>query len=301
MGHHHDHSPPAGDQMTWAFAISVGLNLTFTIVQAVYALYAHSMSLLADAGHNLGDVVSLILAWGASWLATKPSTDRFSYGYKRTSILAALINALLLIFTSGAIVYESIRKLISPSPVDEIIVIIVAAIGILINGGTAMLFIKGREHDLNIKGAFLHLASDALISLGVVGAGIAILLTGWYWLDPLAGLLIVAAILYGTWDLLCDSMNLLLDAVPVHVDRQKVKNYLMTVPGVKAVHDLHIWGLSTKEVALTAHLVMPEQRLEDEDYHRINDDLLHQFRINHVTLQTEVGDDISCQQAHSCE
>ena len=301
MGHNHNHAHSAPEHMTWAFAIAVTLNLTFTIVQATYAISAHSMGLLADAGHNLGDVVGLILAWGANWLATKPSSDRFSYGYKRTSILAALINALLLIFTSGAIVYESIRKLISPAPVNEAIIIIVAAIGILINGSTALLFLKDCTHDLNIKGAFLHLASDALVSLGVVVAGIIILFSGWYWLDPVVGLVIVAAILYGTWGLLRDSINLLLDAIPIHVDLAAVKSYLATLPGVMSIYDLHIWGLSTKDVALTVHLVMPERSLTDADYQRINDDLLHRFRINHVTIQVEKTEKIRYRQAHSCE
>ena len=299
MGHSHSHHIPSGDQFGWAFAIAISLNLIFALVQAGYALYAHSMGLLADAGHNLGDVVGLMLAWGASWLVKKPSTDRYNYGYKRTSILAALVNALLLIFTSGAIVYESIRKLVTLTPVNEWIVIVVACLGIVINGGTALLFMKGCKHDLNIKGAFLHLASDALISFGVVVAGVLILMTGWYWLDPVVGLLIVAVILYGTWDLLRDSLNLLLDAVPVNVDRQAVQDFLCQWPGVSAIYDLHIWGLSTKETALTARLVMPNKRLSDQDYSQINHDLLHQFRISHVTLQIEQGDDDICIQAHT--
>jgi len=302
MGHdhsHHHHTPP--ESFNTAFALAVGLNLVFIIIEVIYALMANSMGLLADAVHNFGDVLGLILAWIASWLLTKPASKRYSYGYRRTSILAALMNAVLLVATSAIIAYESIQKLIYPEIVDEKIVIIVAFIGILINGGTAMLFFKGRSADLNIKGAFLHLAADALISIGVVVAGVIILYTGWTWFDPVVGLLIVATILLGTWGLFRDSVSLIMDAVPYGIDENDVRQYFCKLSGVTAVHDLHIWGLSTKENALTVHLVMPKETLDDGVYKKINSDLLHQFNIHHVTIQVEQGtSDHPCVYENTC-
>jgi len=305
MGHHHDHGHShshdhAPDTFNLAFGVSVGLNLAFTLIEAIYAISANSMSLLADAGHNLGDVLGLLFAWGASWLVTKGVTKKFSYGYKRTTILAAILNSLILVGTSAIIAYESIHKLIHPAHVHELTVIIVALIGIFINGGTALLFMRGRKDDLNIKGAFLHLAYDALISFGVVVTGIIILYTGWMWLDPVVGLGIVVLILLGTWGLLRDSTNLLLDAVPHNIDRKKVLTFLENLDGVTAVHDLHIWGLSTKEAALTCHLVMPKRCFTDKNYRELHHDLAHNFNINHSTIQIEKGDcDIDCGQV--CE
>lgn len=302
MGHdhsHHHHTPP--ESFNTAFALAVGLNLVFIIIEVFYALMANSMGLLADAVHNFGDVLGLILAWVANWLLTKPASKRYSYGYRRTSILAALMNAVLLVATSAIIAYESIQKLIYPEIVDEKIVIVIAFIGILINGGTAMLFFKGRSADLNIKGAFLHLAADALISIGVVVAGVIILYTGWMWLDPVVGLLIVATILLGTWGLLRDSVSLIMDAVPYGIDENDVRQYFCKLSGVTAVHDLHIWGLSTKENALTVHLVMPKETLDDNIYKKINGDLLHQFNIHHVTIQVEQGtSDHPCVYENTC-
>ncbi len=292
-GHSHAHAP---ESFNLAFALAVGLNLAFTVTEAVYAIFANSMSLLADAGHNLGDVLGLLLAWGASWLLTRATTEKYSYGFKRPTILAAIANALLLLMTSAIIVYGSIEKLVYPHVVNEKIVIVVAAIGIFINGATALMFMSGRKHDLNIKAAFMHLAADALISLGVVIAGIVILYTGWMWLDPVVGLLIVVAILMGTWGLLRDSIDLIMDAVPHWVDQDGVRGYLTTIAGVEKVHDLHIWGMSTQAAALTAHLVMPRSQLEDADYKRIRHDLKEKFRIEHVTLQVEKGSD-----EHPCE
>lgn len=289
-GHsHHGHAHHVPQSFTFAFATAVSLNLIFTIFQVVYAYLANSMGLLADAVHNFGDVFGLVLAWGAMWLLTLPARKRYSYGFKRTTILAALTNALILVATSALITYQSIYKLFHLSEVNGEIVIIVALIGILINGGTALLFIKGSHNDLNIKGAFLHLLGDALISIGVVIAGAAILWTGWMWLDPLIGLLIVGIIMIGTWGLLRDSVRLILDAIPHHVDQHAIKSYLQQLPGVTAVHDLHIWGLSTKEIALTAHLVMPEQPLTDTDYKKINQVMKEQFHIDHATIQVERG------------
>ncbi len=295
--HGHDHSHVVPETFGKAFALAVTLNFAFVIIEAIYAVSANSMSLLADAGHNLGDVLGLAMAWGASWLLTKSATQKYSYGFKRTSIIAAILNALILVFTSGIIAYESIIKLIHPGEVHELTVIIIAFIGILINGGTALLFMRGRKDDLNIKAAFLHLAYDALISLGVVITGVIILFTHWVLLDPIVGLLIVVAILLGTWRLLIDSVNLILDAVPHTVDIDAVRTFLEKIEGVTALHDLHVWGLSTKEVALTAHLVMPEKRLSDTELHKIKIELKQHYKIDHVTLQVEAGDDSdACQQ-----
>lgn len=299
--HHHSHTHEVHSVGNWPFFWAVALNFSFTIAEAVYAIMANSMSLLADAGHNLGDVFGLILSWGANWLLTKSATERYSYGFKKTSILAALSNALILVFATGIIGYESIIRLLHPTPVIEKIIMIIAGLGIFINGGTALLFIKNSAHDLNIKSAFTHLASDAVISVGVVLTGALILVTHWLWLDPVVGLLIVIAILIGTWGLIRDSVNLILDAVPRHINYDDVKDYLATLPGVEAVHDLHIWGLSTKEVALTAHLVMPELQLGDQDFHKINDYLKDHLKIDHVTLQVERGHlDDPCGQAKVC-
>jgi len=305
MQHSHSHDGhshhPIPSSFNTAFAIAVGLNLAFTLIEAFYAVAANSMGLLADAGHNLGDVLGLSLAWGASVLVSRGATEKYSYGFKRTTILAAIINALILVGTSAIIAYESIYKLLNPSEVHEITVIIVAFIGILINGGTALLFMRGSHADLNIKGAFLHLAYDALISFGVVVAGIVIMFTAWDWLDPIAGLGIVVIILLGTWGLLRDSVNLILDAVPHNIDQQSVRRYLCKLPNVFAVHDLHIWGLSTNEIALTAHLVMPNKTLSDEDFQKINTELKEQFAINHVTIQVEQGTtEDPCGQANVC-
>lgn len=285
-GHGHHHAPQSFNA---AFAIAVIFNFAFTVFQATYALLANSMSLLADAMHNLGDVLGLLLAWGASWLLSIPARKRYSYGYKRTTIIAALMNALILVSTSAIIAYESIHKLLHPTAVNSIIVIIVASIGILINTSTALLFMKGAHDDLNIKGAFMHLVGDAIISFGVVVAAGLILLTHKAWIDPLVGLIIVMIILWSTWGLLRDSIRLMMDAIPHYIDNRGIEKYLENIPGVKAVHDLHIWGLSTKEVALTVHLVMPELKLTDEDYLKINSDLKKQYRVDHATIQVEEG------------
>ena len=295
-GHHH-----APQSFNLAFAIAVIFNLSFTIAEVIYAFFAHSMSLLADAAHNFGDVFGLILAWGASWLLTLPARKRYSYGFKRTTILAALANAIILIATSVLIAYESIDKLMHLTTVNEYIVMTVALIGIFVNGGTALLFMKGSHDDLNIKGAFLHLMADALISIGVVVAGALILYTQQTWIDPVVSLIIVAIILWGTWGLLRDSVSLILDAIPRYIDLPGVENYLKNIPGVAAVHDLHIWGLSTKEIALTAHLIMPQHKPTDEQYKEINMVLKNKFRIGHVTLQVETGsDEHPCVRTETC-
>lgn len=286
-GHGHHHGPI--ESFNRAFAIAVTVTLTYTVTEIGYALYADSMSLLADAVHNLGDVLGLVLAWIANWLLSFPARKRYSYGFKRTTIMAALANAFILVATSALIAYEAIYKLMHLTSVNEDIVIIIGLIGIVVNGGSALLFMRGAEGDINIKGAFIHLLADALILVGVVFSTIVIKYTGMLWIDPVVALIIVGIVLWGTWGLLRDSVSLIMDAVPRYVDHIGVKEYLSTYPGVQAVHDLHIWGLSTKEVALTAHLVMPTAPLTDADYKKINAVLHEQFKINHVTIQVEAG------------
>jgi cobalt-zinc-cadmium efflux system protein len=286
---HHDHSHGAPQSFNFAFACAILFNFAFTLTQIVYAFKANSSSLLADAAHNFGDVCGLVLAWGANWLLTLPARKRYSYGYKRTTILAALINGIILVTSSAIIAYESIGKLMHSTHINGELMIIIAALGIVINGGSALLFMKGSHHDLNIKGAFLHLLADALISIGVVITGVCILFTGWTFLDALVSLLIVMIILIGTWGLLRDSVGLIMDAIPHYIDHHGIEHYLQNLSGVTAVHDLHIWGLSTKEVALTVHLIMPTATLSDADYQKINQILKEKFRVNHATIQVEKG------------
>ncbi len=271
------------------FAIAIFLNSSFLLAEVIYGSIAHSVSLLSDAVHNFGDVLGLLMSWGGSVLVKRRASKRYSYGYKKLTILAALANALLLVLTSALIVYESIYRLNNPSKINEVIVMIVAFIGMLINGGTALLFMRQGTTDLNIKGAFLHLVYDTLIALGVVLAGATIYFTGWLWIDPIVGLLIVSIIIWGSWNLLQRSVELILGAVPYGVNQKAVYTYLKELPGVQEVHDLHIWGLSTQETALTAHLIMPESRLLDEEYLKINQFLAKEFQIQHITLQVEQG------------
>lgn len=303
MAHHHSHSHGShshhpASSLNAAFAIAVTLTLGYTGVEVIYALVAHSMGLLADAAHNLGDVLGLVLAWLANWLHSLPARKRYSYGYKRTTIVAALANAFILVATSALIAYESIYKLIHLTDVNETIVIVVGIIGIAINLGSSLLFMRGAKDDLNIKGAFLHLFADALILVGVVVSAIIIHYTGWVWIDPILGLIIVGIVLWGTWGLLRHSISLILDAIPHYIDHAGIKNYLATLPGVTAVHDFHIWGLSTKEIALTAHLVMPNGLLSEVDYKKINLHLHEKFKIDHATLQVESGQD--CERSEVC-
>lgn len=286
--------------MTLAFGLAVALNLIYTLIQVYYAIHANSMSLLADAGHNFADVLALLLAWGANWLLTLPTTERFSYGYKRTSILAAWINALALVGTAVLIAYESIHKLFYLQDVNVSVVFWVAMIGIAVNGGTALLFAKDRHHDVNIKGAFLHLAADAVVSLSVVVGAVVIYYTNWVWLDPLLGLAIVLTIFYGSWQLLVDSTNLVLDAVPRSIERSAVNEFLLNWPGVTAIHDLHIWGLSSQDIALTAHIVIPEKLFTDDEYHQLSHALKERFHINHTTIQIERGQDTHCHHVDCC-
>jgi cobalt-zinc-cadmium efflux system protein len=285
-GHHHGHSHAPAD-FGRAFAIGIGLNVAFVVIEAGYGVASNSMALIADAGHNLSDVLGLVVAWAASVLARRPPSPRFTYGLKGSSILAAIFNAATLLVAIGAIAWEALRRLVEPQPVAEMTVIVVAAVGILVNGATALLFASGRHGDLNIRGAYLHMAGDAAVSLGVVAAGILILITGWTWLDPLTSLAIVVVIFLGTWGLLRDSLTMSLDAVPRDIELSAVRDLLAARPGVTAVHDLHVWNMSTTEVALTAHLVMPDAPASDDFLLECCRSLTERFGIGHVTLQVE--------------
>lgn len=280
----HSHAPADFGR---AFAIGIVLNIAFVIVEGAYGLIAGSMALVADAGHNLSDVLALILAWGATIAAKKPATARFTYGFKSSTILAALANAALLFIAVGAILFETIHRLNDPAPVEGWTLVIVAGIGIVINTATALLFVSGRRDDINIRGAFLHMAADALVSLGVVLAGIAILLTGALWIDPAVSLLIVAVIAWGTWGLAKDSLTMGLLGVPKSISETEVRKVLEGADGVTSIHDLHIWPMSTTETALTAHLVMPGGHPGDEALEGLAEELRHHHRIGHVTLQVE--------------
>lgn len=295
--HHHDHAPGGGGHGS-AFAIGVLLNSAFVLVEAIFGLWSNSMALVADAAHNLSDVLSLLIAWGAATMAALPANPRFTYGYKSSSILAALANAGLLLVALGAILYQTIQRLIVPAQPDGGTMMAVAAVGIVINTATALLFARGRKTDLNIRGAFLHMAADALVSLGVVVAGALVLWTRADWIDPLTSLLIVVVIGFGSWGLLRDSVKMGLLAVPEGIDEGEVRDFLSGLPGVTTVHDLHIWPMSTTETALTAHLVMPGGH-DDAMLHELAHELDHRFGIGHATVQVETGtDDCHLHQAH---
>jgi cobalt-zinc-cadmium efflux system protein len=290
-GHGHVHAPKS---FGLAFALGIGLNVAFVIVEAAYGFLSNSMALLADAGHNLSDVLGLAVAWLASELVKRAPTPRFSYGLRGSSILAALFNAIFLMLTVGAISLEAVQRLADPQPVAEKTVMIVAAIGIVINGLTAWLFASGGKTDINLRGAFLHMASDALVSAGVVLAGLVILLTGWLWLDPVVSLLINVVIVWGTWGLLRESLSMSMAAAPAHVDPDQVRAFLSTRAGVAALHDLHIWPMSTTEIALTCHLVMPDGHPGDAFLHDLAGELAHDFKIHHATVQIEVDPHAAC-------
>ena len=286
MTHKHSHEPVNYNR---AFIISVTLNLSFVVIEAVSGILAHSLALLADAGHNLSDVLGLLLAWGASILVRRLPTPRRTYGLRRSSILAALLNAIFLLVASGGIGWEAIQRFRQPTSVQGGIIIAVAVVGIAINIGSALMFLSGRQHDLNIRGAFLHLVADAAVSLGVVLAGVAILATGWLWFDPAVSLIITIVIVVGTWRLLLESLNLIMDAVPAGIEPLAIRTYLAQLPGVAEVHDLHIWGISTTEIALTAHLIMPGGHPGDQFMAQIGKELHDHFGIEHPTLQIELG------------
>lgn len=286
-GHGHSHAPANFDR---AFAIGVGLNVTFVAVEVAFGVVAHSLALMADAGHNLSDVAGLLLAWGASWLARRRPSSRRTYGYGRTTILAALGNAVLLLLAIGAIAWEAIHRFQTPEPVKGGVVIGVAAVGIVINLGTALMFMRGSKSDINVHGAFLHMAADAGVSAGVVLAGLAIAYTGWQWLDPAVSLAIVAVIAIGTWSLLKNSVALAIDSVPAGIDRAAVERCLRDLEGVDHVHDLHIWPLSTTTTALTVHLVCDHDRIDDAFTSEITSQLRARFGIDHATIQLETGE-----------
>lgn len=260
------------------------------MVEVIFGLFANSLALLADAGHNLSDVLSLLFAWGASVLVRKLPTQRHTYGLRRTSILAALINALVLLVAVGAIAWEAILRFGHPESVASDTVIWVASVGIVINGFTAWLFMSGQKQDMNIRGAYLHMMADAAVSLGVVLAAIAIKFTDWLWLDPFMSLVVAVIIGIGTWGLLRESLSLALDAVPANIHPAKVEAYLASLPGIEAVHDLHIWAMSTTEIALTVHLIKPDAVIDDLLLVQINNELRELFGIQHTTVQFERGD-----------
>jgi cobalt-zinc-cadmium efflux system protein len=280
--HEHTHAVPHGR----AFALGIGLNIIFVAVEVFYGLLANSSALLADAGHNASDVLGLAFAWTAAWLATMKPRGKYTYGLRKTTILVSILNALLLFGAVVAIGWDAFGKLQNPQPVGGKQIMIVAGIGVIINTFTALLFMKGQKHDLNIRGAFLHMAADAVVSLGVVVSGLLILLTGKNWIDPVMSFIIIAVILWGTWRLFSDSVNLALDAVPKNIDVEKVRNFIESKHGVQNLHDLHIWAMSTTQVALTAHLVMPDGN-DDQFITTLQGELKEKFSIEHTTFQIE--------------
>lgn len=293
--HHHDHHHHAAAGSGAAFALGTLLNLGFVVIEAVYGVLAHSMALLADAGHNLGDVLGLAAAWAALLLSRRRPSRRYTYGLRSSSILAALLNAIVLLIAVGAIAVEAVERLMAPKPVAGLTVMVVAGIGIVVNGATALLLMRGQRSELNVRGAIAHMVADMLVSIGVVLSGAIILATGWAQLDALVSLVVAAVIVAGTWHLLRQSLDLALHAVPAGIDPERVTAFLLTVPGVAAIHDLHIWPMSTTDTALTCHLVMPAGHPGDDALDRLSHELQHRFAIEHVTVQVEMGDP-----AHPC-
>jgi cobalt-zinc-cadmium efflux system protein len=286
-GHAHSHAPASFGR---AFAIGITINLLYVVVEATAGIATGSMALLADSGHNLSDVLGLAVAWAALRLAQRPPSARFTYGLKRSGILAALLNAVLLFAACGAITVEALRRLNDPQPVPGTIVMVVAGIGIVINGFTAWLFAHGRHGDVNIRGAYLHMLADAAVSAAVVISGFIILKTGAWWVDPALSLVVVAVILHGSWGLLREAVALSLDAVPTRIDIDRVTAWLTARPGVAAVHHLHIWPMGTTQTALTVHLLMPGGHPGDPALASLAHDLEHEFAIGHATVQVEIGD-----------
>jgi cobalt-zinc-cadmium efflux system protein len=284
----HTHTP---DSFGSAFAIGVALNTAIVVAELVFGYAANSLALIADAAHNFSDVIGLLLAWGAAWLALRQPTQQHTYGYRRASILAALINAGLLLLAVGGITAEAIGRFQEPAPVASQTVIYVAMLGIVVNGATALLFMRGRHGDLNIRGAYLHMVADAAVSFGVVVAALLVMWTGWLWIDPAVSLGIAAVVLASGWGLAKDSVNLAMDGVPKGIDLGKVESYLREREGVIEVHDLHIWAMSTNETALTAHLVRPGG-IDDAFLGKVCDELSHRFNIAHATLQIEAGNEV---------
>ena len=283
-GHGHDHGQ-APVNFDRAFGIGIALNIGFVAIEAFYGWKIDSLALLADAGHNLSDVIGLVLAWGGALAGRLRPDARHTYGWKRASILAAFINALLLLVAMGSLAWEAVHRLQSPQPVEGVTIMVVAGIGIVVNTATALLFMRGRQADLNIRGAFLHMAADALVSAGVMVAGGLALWFGWTWLDPVVSLLIAAVIVVGTWNLFKQSLHLLFDGVPEGVDLHAVQALLESLPGVERVHDLHVWAMGTSQTAMTAHLVMPQGQADDAFLKHATDELHQRFGIEHATIQ----------------
>ncbi|MDQ8726651.1 cation diffusion facilitator family transporter [Bradyrhizobium sp. LHD-71] len=290
-GHSHSHEPADFGR---AFLIGVSLNTLFIVIEAIYGLISNSTALLADAGHNLSDVLGLLIAWGAATLSRRAPSPRFTYGLRSSSLLAALFNATFLLIAVGAIAWEAVQRFADPKPVAGAIVMVVAGIGIVINGVTAALFAAGRKRDINIEGAFLHLAGDAAVSFGVMLAALVYIYTGWTWVDPAASLAICAVIVWSTWSLLKKSVRMSLSGVPDSIDPAAVRSFLLNRPGVKELHDLHIWPISTMDTALSCHLVMPDGHPGDGFLMDVAHDLGHRFAINHVTMQIEVSENNAC-------
>jgi len=299
MNHpYHQHPKPDYNR---AFAAGVALNLIFITVEAVYGVLASSLALITDAGHNLGDVMGLLLAWGATYLATKRPTLRRTYGYSRLTILASVTSGLLLLLAVTIIAWEAVNRFLEPVTPAGHTIMVVAGIGVIINAFTAWFFVSGKDHDLNIRGAYLHMTADAAVSLGVVISGLMIWQFGLNWLDPLSSLLIAAVIFWSTWGLLRDSLNLAIDGVPRDLDPTLVREWLAQQPGVEDLHDLHIWPMSTTKTALTVHLLMPVPPVDDEFLHKLTQQLHEQFGISHATIQLERGQvDRVCTQSKNC-
>jgi cobalt-zinc-cadmium efflux system protein len=290
-GHAHEQQGRKHQGHERAYAVGIALNLGFVAIESVYGVLSHSMALLADAGHNLSDVLALALAWGAGVLGRREPSHRFTYGLGSSTILAALVNAMLLMLVVGGIAVEAVQRLMNPVPVAATTVIWVALCGTVVNAVTALFFLRDREHDLNVRGAFLHMAADAAVSLGVVLAAVGMLYSGWAWLDPVMSLAVAAVIVGSTWDLLRDSVNLSLHAVPPRIDTGLIRGYFSGLAGVAEFHDLHIWGMSTTEAALTVHLVMPSGHPGDHFIAQVANELHASFGIGHATIQVETGDE----------
>ena len=292
----HSHQHPTPNNYTFAFAVGTALNIIFVIVEAVFGFLSNSLALIADAGHNLGDVLALLLSWGATYLAQRKPTKTKTYGFRRGTILAAFISSLILLMTMSIVAWEAIGRFSNPYEVNSLTIIIVAAIGVVINTITALLFFSSQHEDLNIRAAFIHMAADAGVSLGVVIAGIAIMFTGILWFDPAISLLIVVVIVISTWSIFRDSFNLALDGVPKDIDVEEVRSFILEQDGITEIHDLHIWAMSTTQVALTAHLVRDSDSIDDKFLHRLSKELQERFNIIHPTIQIESG-----KQAHLCD
>jgi cobalt-zinc-cadmium efflux system protein len=290
-GHGHDHGlgghSHAPVDFGKAFAVGVALNTAYVVVEAFYGIAAHSVALLADAGHNLSDVAGLLTAWLAAWLSKRQPSGQYTYGLRRSSILAALMNAIVLLVVTGGIAWEATRRLFSPEPAAALDIVIVSLAGVVVNGVTAWMFMSGRKGDLNIRGAFMHMAADASLSLGVAIAGVIIMVSGWLWVDPVVSLIISGVIVAGTWSLLRDSVSLALDGVPRNVDHAAVGGYLRSLPGITEVHDLHIWAISTTETAMTVHLVRADAEADGTLLQQITCEVRDRFGIGHATVQLE--------------